>query len=528
MIALLTTAVILAIYLLRLDAVVGMFKDDGWYVVLAESLAKGKGYHLVSVPQHSGFYFYPPFFPFLLSLLYRISPAFPGNAFLLKSLSIASGLLLAPLLFRFFRREDRLPPSLAYLLAFTVAVAPSLVMLATSTVMSECVFTLLQFVTLLLAERCVEQRRTKSGFGAAFATGLLASTTYLTRTIGIGLLAAIAIDLARRKMFKPLVVFLLAVFGCVAPWTIYRHLTPTSGLVAPGYSEMFWSRLAGSSQPTRITPRELPARFWQLSTVIVGDDVGAMLMPSLYRAGNESGEEVAGMTAVVPAVSRNAIGLEASSMGLNVSGQILSLGLSLVVFVGFLATAKRGLGAAELTFLFSLAIIVAFPWPPMRYLVPLLPFFLFYFLVGVAEIYRMVLGVAVKPTFLNRWQASRVAALVILGLFLIDHGAYILALHQKPSSSGYPGWVRDFNAFRESAAWMENHTAEDEIVSGDNFPTTYLYSRRLTDMCNPAECAKKGIRYYLRTEGEDIAVPSRTAFQSKVLYVNVLDLSHGH
>src|SRR4051812_11429235 len=78
-------ATILTVYLLRLDHAAGLFKDYGWYVVLAKSLATGQGYKLINLTDH-GQYFYPPVFPFLLSLLYRILPEFPRNVPLLKSL----------------------------------------------------------------------------------------------------------------------------------------------------------------------------------------------------------------------------------------------------------------------------------------------------------------------------------------------------------------------------------------------------------------------------------------------------------
>src|SRR5438552_909699 len=59
-----TAGFLLAIYLLRLDPVVGQFEDDAWYLILAKSLATGHGYNLINLPQHSGLYFYPPLFPF--------------------------------------------------------------------------------------------------------------------------------------------------------------------------------------------------------------------------------------------------------------------------------------------------------------------------------------------------------------------------------------------------------------------------------------------------------------------------------
>jgi hypothetical protein len=85
-----TTAMVLvlAIYLLRLDHVVGLYGDDGWYALLAKALATGQGYTLINLPTSEIKPAFPPGFPFLLSLAWRLAPQFPQNLWLLKAVSI--------------------------------------------------------------------------------------------------------------------------------------------------------------------------------------------------------------------------------------------------------------------------------------------------------------------------------------------------------------------------------------------------------------------------------------------------------
>src|SRR4026207_2092361 len=120
------------IYLLRLDKVVGQVVDDAWYVLLAKSLATGNGYTLINSPSPGIIPFYPPVFPMLLSLAYRLSPDFPNNVWLLKSVSIAAMMGVGLVAFYYFLRVrawpfylslglavDRVPyPALAFLVAF--------------------------------------------------------------------------------------------------------------------------------------------------------------------------------------------------------------------------------------------------------------------------------------------------------------------------------------------------------------------------------------------------------------------------
>lgn len=525
-VAIITAAVLLTIYLLRLDVVVGQFKDDGWYVVLAKSLASGHGYNMINLPQHSGLYFYPPLFPLLLSVLYRFSPEFPGNVFLLKSLSILSMLALAVFVFQFFHRQDRLPRSLAYLLAFATAAAPSFVMLATSSVMSECLFASLLFATLLLVERCSRQERAHPYLGSVIPAAVLASACCLTRTIGVALVAAVVVHFLARRMFKALGVFVIAVAVCIAPWTLYKHFrtleSSGSTLLAEGYSTQFWDRLASAG--IKIPARDLPGRVWQISTVIVGDDIGGLLAPSLYRFASESGEELTDMTAVIPGVSRNAIGMYGATMGLAVAGQFISVCFSVLLLIGYLRSAKQGLDCIELVFGFSLIMIVIWPWNPIRFLVPLLPFLLYFLVLGMAAVYELIRRKAGRLSISDPWRGSRIALVCILAFFVYDNAMYVVAEHKNPDSLQCPDWLRKFNATKQAADWAREHTSDKQVITSDNPSMIYLYSDRTTDMCRVDECSKKGISYYVNTQLTDLPTAWKVVFRPDKYPVEVRDI----
>jgi len=487
-------AVILAVYLLRLDPAVGVFNDDGWYLVLAKSLATGQGYNLINL-SHSGHYFYPPFFPLLLSGLYRIWPDFPRNLILLKSLSIVAVFLLAFIVFRLFDRPDRLPRPLAFLLAVCTALAPSIVMMASSTLMSECVFASLQFAAVLFAERCTGNQFDKVKRGTAMTTALLAAATYLTRVAGIALLLSIGLDFFRRRMFKELTLVVITALLCASGWSIYSHLYANPNQVAPGYLSQFWQQRAGSSGQ-RIGVRNLPTRIWQQASVIVFDDVGALLAPVFYRTGSESGEELMNMTELIPWLNHgNSNRVPECTMGLNLGVQLISLGFSVVVLVGFLSSVRRGPELMDLLFLFSLMIIVLWPWDPIRFLVPLFPIFLYYLILGIAELSRSLHVAFNSQMKVDAWKASRIVTLCILGFFIFYHASYLVAKRAGLGSSEYPEWLVNFNAERQAAVWVRDHTTPNEIIAGDNLPLIYLYSERRTEICDFRDCANEGIRY---------------------------------
>src|SRR5208283_1580984 len=64
----------------------GRFKDDTIYLECAKSLATGSGYRIPSLAGHPFQTKYPPLWPLMLSVIWRVNPDFPRN------LAVASAL----------------------------------------------------------------------------------------------------------------------------------------------------------------------------------------------------------------------------------------------------------------------------------------------------------------------------------------------------------------------------------------------------------------------------------------------------
>src|SRR5688572_2367045 len=96
-------ALVLAVYVLRLDRIVGIMGDDAWYALLGRTLARGAGFLQPNSPTPGLLPLYPPGFPLLLAPLWYIAPEFPANVLLLKSLSIAAMLASAVLTYVYSR-----------------------------------------------------------------------------------------------------------------------------------------------------------------------------------------------------------------------------------------------------------------------------------------------------------------------------------------------------------------------------------------------------------------------------------------
>src|SRR6266851_9436610 len=82
----------------------GEYHDDAIYVSTAKALADGEGYRLAHLPGAPPQTKYPPLYPALLALLWKLGPDFPANLPLLKGLSLLCGVAALALAYLFLVR----------------------------------------------------------------------------------------------------------------------------------------------------------------------------------------------------------------------------------------------------------------------------------------------------------------------------------------------------------------------------------------------------------------------------------------
>ena len=83
-------ALVLAVYVLRLDYIVGILGDDAWYALLGLNPLRGGGFLQPNTPTPGQLPYLPPGFPLLLAPLWPIAPVFPKNVLVPKALSVAA------------------------------------------------------------------------------------------------------------------------------------------------------------------------------------------------------------------------------------------------------------------------------------------------------------------------------------------------------------------------------------------------------------------------------------------------------
>src|SRR5688572_2759974 len=195
----------------------GAFHDDGIYVVTARALAEGQGYRIISLPESPPQTKYPILFPWLLSLIWRIAPAFPDNLPLLRIVPVAATVVWLWLSWQLLLKCRTPRPAVIAVVALTAA-SPWVVYLGTS-LLSETLFAALLTGSLLFLTKLHEDAP-PVGRVCALA-GLLAGACFLTRTAGIAVVAAGFVWLLMNGRRVGAVIFGAAAASLVVPWALW-------------------------------------------------------------------------------------------------------------------------------------------------------------------------------------------------------------------------------------------------------------------------------------------------------------------
>jgi hypothetical protein len=488
---------VVGLYYARLNRVVGLASDDGWYVLLAQSLATGQGFQLMSSPLTGILPSYPPAFPALLSIFLRLLPAWVESLWMLKFVSVAAMMGVGVSTYVYLVRLRQLSDAIAALLSLTVVLMPAFVFLATSTLMSECVFTLAQLLTVLVVERALQRKEQARAWLWWWAAAMLASGTFLTRSIAVSLLFAVVLYLAKERTYKAALIFSCGSLLFIGPWLYYTRANATAaelkethgGNIVYGYTDQLWMKYAGISNSGTETVRDLPGRIWRNTYDIATRDFCGMVFPSLLRTSPESGEEIISLGETKMLGGGGMRGVPATA--------IISSGLCLCALLGFAVTARRRITLTEILIPCSLAVIVIWPWWTFRFVLPLAPFLLYYLAIGLLTIRQSAQKLLRSANATAEWSVVRVLLFCVLGLYAYDHIGYVRSQLQNPESSG---WISEYNESMETLEWVRTSLPADAIVASNRPVNIFLHTGRKAVACdqvleNWERWKRVGVRY---------------------------------
>jgi len=412
----------------------GAYHDDAVYLESAKSLAEGHGYRILSLPETPFQTKYPPVFPFLLSLIWRVDPRFPENLSKLTALCWSMLPLYAVLLYRVLRRWGLAELEAAAVCALT-AISPHFVLASTMT-MSEMTFGVLSLIAIWYLERGTAESNPKLLMLAGAAGGL----AFLTRTQGIALLASALAFFAWKKQWRNAAAY-SSVFGiAVVAWAAWTrtHNYPGTDPVTLYYVD--YVRFYASSVQWKDVPRLL-----QVNVDSIFSNAAHLLFASLP---SDTAGRMFGWVIAVASIS----GLRRL---VRKSGQYHMACFALAAFV----------------------LLLPWNWPPNeRYLLPVWPAIAAGFFNELRHVFESCRAVLRKPEFSQK----AVAAALLAGLAAIC--CLIPYRNLDGTASTIPAIYEDYaksgQARQPAYDWIRRNTPADAQLLTYDDPLVYLYTGR--------------------------------------------------
>jgi hypothetical protein len=249
--ALIATVVVVTVLLVTIRSQepvgAGIYYDDGTYLALARSLASGEGYVYSNLPGAIPGVKYPPAYPAVLAATWKVFGLYPENLGALKALNaLFWGLAAGGTFLLFTRGSRRRTVAIGLVTLYAFLTIPS--MSVATVLLSEPLFLLVCVGALLLASRDPIRRdafpESKTSWrwtggepGWAVAVGLAAAAAFLTRSIGLTLIASLLLPLLLRRRWLSAGVVVAVVGFPAAGWLAWTrvHAAEVPGPIAGQY-----------------------------------------------------------------------------------------------------------------------------------------------------------------------------------------------------------------------------------------------------------------------------------------------------
>ena len=354
----------LAIVILQSPLVVGSWLDDGIYLATAKALADGVGYRHIELPGEPYQTKYPILYPFVISLVWRIFPDFPDNVRIMQVLNVVFWTAGSWIAYLLVRRTWRLPWWLVAC-GVTLAFANTGTLAVIQTSMSEPLYFMLSMAALTLVVRAAAQKAGPTVWVAAIG-GVLVSASYLTRAIGVTLIAACVAELLIRRRWRLLIVVGILMGLGVGGWQAWCAYAAKANAAVPVTSAFGYNLDYSSWIPS--TPGELARVVFH----------------------NTAGSAIDYLSLLIPPPQRWISDLLSRGTGGRLLLYACLLAVSGLTLLGLAAAWRRSRTAIHIYLLFYLGLVWVWPMSPMRLFLPVLPLLLTASLAGLFTLVLLV------------------------------------------------------------------------------------------------------------------------------------------
>src|SRR5262249_16017912 len=156
----------------------------------------------------------------------------------------------------------------------------------------------------------------------------------------------------------------------------------------------------------------------------------------------------------------------------------------------------------------SLGVLLLWSWPPMRLVLPMLPFLVIYFMIGIRTLFQVQDKYLLTGSVTNPWKPTAFVAGCLLLINLYGNIDYIKNKYSKERQD----WIVNFEEHKAMLDWTRAHTSKENAVTTDNPPLIFLYTGlKSVAIDGPEEnwerCKRLGVRYMARTSLKGTPIP---------------------
>jgi hypothetical protein len=407
---------------------VGIFHDDGVYLILAKALAAGDGYRYLHLPGAPLATHYPPIYPVLLAVLWKLAPDFPRNISLLLLVNAALLGWLAMSLDRFGYRRLGWPRWTAVVTALVGTLSLPMLFLS-SLVMSEVLFLALAIPLLLASESAVEAEQPRAA--ADVLLGASAGALVLVRAHAVALPLAMMVWLVCRRRWARATRYAGAALVVLIPWQLWvaLHDSALPATLHGSYGSYLGWFTDGLSQG---------------GLTFVWHTVRTNLLEVAALVADRVAPWPAGWTRILPL-------------------------MVWLILAGWGAVRLRPRAPVTLLFLvFYLGATLVWPYAPWRFVWAIWPLLVLLLVEGCFAIAQPARGMGASAW---RGVAFATIALMVIGVARAEVGVWRDRAWQTPvrAAAGQIGPI---------VRWAANETSPNDLLVADDEPLVYLMTGR--------------------------------------------------
>ena len=407
----------------------GIYYDDGAYLALGRSLAGGDGYTYSNLPGSVPGVKYPPAYPAVLAVTWKAFGHYPENLTALKALNALLWALAAGGSFLLFARGSRWRVvGLGLVTLYAFLTVPS--MSVATVLLSEPLFLFACVAALLIAAADPARAGPASDvsgaasrwfggeLGWAAAAGLAGAAAFLTRSIGLTLIAALLLPLLLRRR-----------------WQSAGFLTAMAGV--PAIAWIAWARAHAADVPDAVAGQYGSYGNW-LGQGLEG------------RAAARLGEVVGANWG--PFIETLQFVWVPRAPGLALAVALLALGAAVVY--GALNVWKRNPTLVVFPVVY-LGLVFIWPYEPYRFYYAIVPLLTLMAFEGLWEAVPKIRG------DLPRWGIP--VAAIVAAVFAVNALVYHGRGHAARSWAS-PQTI-PARAYAPLNEWIRTNTAPDEVIA---------------------------------------------------------------